>query len=128
MVLTGAQTMQMQETELVCTLYIVFPKLPLISLFDVFSSCLEWRYTYPLLEEAGFETWAIDILGWGFSDLGLFCDFSYLISSFSLYILVMLSSFFLIYHQKNFPHVMWYQSVNTCIRYMCFLINVFLDP
>nr|POF11372.1 trna wybutosine-synthesizing protein 2/3/4 [Quercus suber] len=32
-------------------------------------SCLEWRYTYPLLEEAGLETWAVDILGWGFSDL-----------------------------------------------------------
>lgn len=37
----------------------------------LFSSCLEWRYTYPLLEEAGLETWAVDILGWGFSDLGL---------------------------------------------------------
>lgn len=36
-----------------------------------FSSCLEWRYTLPLLEEAGLETWAMDILGWGFSDLGL---------------------------------------------------------
>nr|POE51946.1 putative hydrolase yugf [Quercus suber] len=29
----------------------------------------EWRYPYPLLEEAGLETWAVDILGWGFSDL-----------------------------------------------------------
>ncbi|KAH9772410.1 AB hydrolase-1 domain-containing protein [Citrus sinensis] len=29
----------------------------------------EWRCTYPLLEEAGLETWAVDILGWGFSDL-----------------------------------------------------------
>lgn len=36
------------------------------------SSCLEWRYTYPLLENAGLETWAVDILGWGFSDLGTF--------------------------------------------------------
>jgi hypothetical protein len=43
----------------------------------LFSSCLEWRYTYPLLEEAGIETWAIDILGWGFSDLGLLHYFSY---------------------------------------------------
>ncbi|TVU38078.1 hypothetical protein EJB05_11428, partial [Eragrostis curvula] len=34
-----------------------------------YSSCLEWRYTYPLLEEAGLEAWAVDILGWGFSDL-----------------------------------------------------------
>jgi len=36
----------------------------------LFSSCLEWRYVLPLLEESGIETWAIDILGWGFSDLG----------------------------------------------------------
>jgi hypothetical protein len=35
------------------------------------SSCLEWRYTYPLLEEAGLEAWAVDILGWGFSNLGM---------------------------------------------------------
>ncbi|KAF5939163.1 hypothetical protein HYC85_023422 [Camellia sinensis] len=27
------------------------------------------RYTLPLLEEAGLETWALDILGWGFSHL-----------------------------------------------------------
>ncbi|KAK4603002.1 hypothetical protein RGQ29_011827 [Quercus rubra] len=33
------------------------------------NSCLEWRCTYPLLEEAGLEAWAIDVLGWGFSDL-----------------------------------------------------------
>ncbi|ONM25049.1 alpha/beta-Hydrolases superfamily protein [Zea mays] len=33
------------------------------------GSVLEWRYTYPLLEEAGLEAWAVDILGWGFSDL-----------------------------------------------------------
>ncbi|KAE8776014.1 hypothetical protein D1007_51400 [Hordeum vulgare] len=37
--------------------------------FDRYSSCLEWRYTYPLLEEAGLEAWAVDILGWGFSNL-----------------------------------------------------------
>ncbi|KNA20252.1 hypothetical protein SOVF_054250 isoform C [Spinacia oleracea] len=30
---------------------------------------IEWRYTYPLLEEAGLESWAFDVLGWGFSDL-----------------------------------------------------------
>ncbi|KAL9270309.1 Alpha/beta hydrolase domain-containing protein [Drosera capensis] len=33
-------------------------------------SCLEWRFVMPLLEEAGLESWAVDILGWGFSDLG----------------------------------------------------------
>uniref|UniRef100_A0A7C9DIN6 AB hydrolase-1 domain-containing protein n=1 Tax=Opuntia streptacantha TaxID=393608 RepID=A0A7C9DIN6_OPUST len=30
---------------------------------------IEWRYMYPLLEEAGVDAWAIDILGWGFSGL-----------------------------------------------------------
>ncbi|KAH0969144.1 hypothetical protein GBA52_028993 [Prunus armeniaca] len=30
----------------------------------------EWRCAYPLLEEAGLEAWAVDVLGWGFSDLG----------------------------------------------------------
>lgn len=29
----------------------------------------------PLLEQAGFETWAIDILGLGFSNLGCFLIF-----------------------------------------------------
>ncbi|CAN0857817.1 hypothetical protein LINGRAHAP2_LOCUS6940 [Linum grandiflorum] len=49
---------------------------PLLLLHCFDSSCLEWRCTYPLLEEAGLESWAVDILGWGFSDLGVFqpCD------------------------------------------------------
>ncbi|XP_057962205.1 alpha/beta hydrolase domain-containing protein VTE7-like [Malania oleifera] len=42
---------------------------PVVLLHGFDSSCLEWRYMYPLLEEAGLETWAVDILGWGFSDL-----------------------------------------------------------
>ncbi|XP_039163121.1 uncharacterized protein LOC120290775 [Eucalyptus grandis] len=42
---------------------------PVVLLHGFDSSCLEWRYTYPLLEDAGLETWAVDILGWGFSDL-----------------------------------------------------------
>ncbi|XP_076920948.1 alpha/beta hydrolase domain-containing protein VTE7-like [Bidens hawaiensis] len=42
---------------------------PIVLLHGFDSSCLEWRYTLPLLEQAGCETWAIDILGWGFSDL-----------------------------------------------------------
>ncbi|CAI9096468.1 OLC1v1032625C1 [Oldenlandia corymbosa var. corymbosa] len=51
---------------------------PLLLLHGFDSSCLEWRYTFPLLEEAGLETWAIDILGWGFSDLKNSppCDFA----------------------------------------------------
>uniref|UniRef100_A0A2P2IJT6 AB hydrolase-1 domain-containing protein n=1 Tax=Rhizophora mucronata TaxID=61149 RepID=A0A2P2IJT6_RHIMU len=42
---------------------------PVVLLHCFDSSCLEWRCAYPLLEEAGLETWAVDILGWGFSDL-----------------------------------------------------------
>ncbi|KAL6190143.1 hypothetical protein ACLB2K_036542 [Fragaria x ananassa] len=42
---------------------------PVVLLHGFDSSCLEWRYTYPLLEEAGLETWAVDVLGWGFSNL-----------------------------------------------------------
>ncbi|CAH9092563.1 unnamed protein product [Cuscuta epithymum] len=44
-------------------------KEPVVLLHCFDSSCLEWRRAYPLLEDAGLETWAIDILGWGFSDL-----------------------------------------------------------
>ncbi|CAI0463124.1 unnamed protein product [Linum tenue] len=42
---------------------------PLVLLHGFDSSCLEWRYTLPRLEEAGLEAWAVDVLGWGFSDL-----------------------------------------------------------
>ncbi|KAL8161448.1 hypothetical protein V2J09_012937 [Rumex salicifolius] len=42
---------------------------PVVLLHGFDSSCLEWRYVYPLLEKAGLESWAIDILGWGFSDV-----------------------------------------------------------
>ncbi|XP_020085451.1 uncharacterized protein LOC109708211 [Ananas comosus] len=42
---------------------------PVVLLHGFDSSCLEWRYTYPLLEDAGIEAWAVDILGWGFSNL-----------------------------------------------------------
>ncbi|KAK9272536.1 hypothetical protein L1049_002909 [Liquidambar formosana] len=42
---------------------------PVVLLHCFDSSCLEWRSTYPLLEEAGLEAWAVDVLGWGFSDL-----------------------------------------------------------
>ncbi|KAL8196442.1 hypothetical protein R6Q57_024737 [Mikania cordata] len=42
---------------------------PLVLLHGFDSSCFEWRYTLPLLEQASLETWAIDILGWGFSNL-----------------------------------------------------------
>ncbi|XP_021672925.2 alpha/beta hydrolase domain-containing protein VTE7 isoform X2 [Hevea brasiliensis] len=42
---------------------------PVVLLHCFDSSCLEWRCSYPLLEEAGLEAWAVDVLGWGFSDL-----------------------------------------------------------
>uniref|UniRef100_A0A7C9DGK3 AB hydrolase-1 domain-containing protein n=1 Tax=Opuntia streptacantha TaxID=393608 RepID=A0A7C9DGK3_OPUST len=42
---------------------------PVVLLHGFDSSVLEWRYMYPLLEEAGVDAWAIDILGWGFSGL-----------------------------------------------------------
>ncbi|CAA0823359.1 alpha/beta-Hydrolases superfamily protein [Striga hermonthica] len=42
---------------------------PVVLLYCFDSSCLEWRSVYPLLEEAGLEAWAVDILGWVFSDL-----------------------------------------------------------
>ncbi|XP_030466506.2 alpha/beta hydrolase domain-containing protein VTE7-like isoform X1 [Syzygium oleosum] len=42
---------------------------PVVLLHCFDSSCLEWRHAYPLLEEAGLEVWAVDVLGWGFSDL-----------------------------------------------------------
>ncbi|XP_037438326.1 uncharacterized hydrolase YugF-like isoform X2 [Triticum dicoccoides] len=42
---------------------------PVVLLHGFDSSCLEWRYTYRLLEDAGLEAWAVDVLGWGFSNL-----------------------------------------------------------
>ncbi|KAF5748928.1 monoacylglycerol lipase ABHD6 [Tripterygium wilfordii] len=43
---------------------------PVVLLHCFDSSCLEWRCAYPLLEQLGLEAWAVDILGWGFNDLG----------------------------------------------------------
>lgn len=64
------------------SLYVLCLSNPEFHTFLLFSSCLEWRYAYPLLEESGYETWAIDILGWGFCDLGLFYYFAYFMLSF----------------------------------------------
>lgn len=58
-----------------CTLFF-WESISTFDYFLLFSSCLEWRYTLSLLEQAGLETWALDILGWGFNNLGcLFSDF-----------------------------------------------------
>ena len=45
------------------------PPLVLLSSFDF--SCLEFRMLLPLLEEAGAEAWAVDIVGWGFTEAGV---------------------------------------------------------
>ncbi|KAH7366232.1 hypothetical protein KP509_18G069200 [Ceratopteris richardii] len=41
---------------------------PLLLLHGFDSSCLEWRNAYHKLEEANLESWAFDVLGWGFSN------------------------------------------------------------
>ncbi|CAL0318199.1 unnamed protein product [Lupinus luteus] len=79
---------------------------PVVLLHGFDSSCLEWRYAYPLLEESGFETWAIDILGWGFSDLGLFYYLAYCMSvltSFLYHFFVLFSIFFSFYPSEKLP-------------------------
>lgn len=87
------------------------------------SSCLEWRYTYPLLEGAGLETWAIDILGWGFSDLGeLLCLFSWP-NVLSIQVSLCSTSCFKVLsysfacEKNNFRHAMWQISATIYIRY-----------
>ena len=41
---------------------------PLVLLHGFDSSCLEWRRLMPQLEERNVEAWAMDILGWGFTE------------------------------------------------------------
>ena len=48
---------------------------PMLLLHGFDSSCLEWRRLMPELEERGLEAWAIDILGWGFTDRAVPQDF-----------------------------------------------------
>lgn len=88
----------------------------------LFSSCLEWRYGYPLLEESGFETWAVDILGWGFSDLGVFYYFAccvLFIYPFLFEVFCAFNSKFSFIHQKIFLLVTWCRSAITSIRFWC---------
>ena len=42
---------------------------PVLLLHGFDSSSLEFRRLWPVLEEAA-ETWAVDLVGWGFSDSG----------------------------------------------------------
>jgi len=44
-------------------------KVPLILVHGFDSSCLEYRRLGPKLAARGIDTYAVDILGWGFSDL-----------------------------------------------------------
>lgn len=46
-------------------------ELPVLLLHGFDSSCLEWRNLYPFLPPMGIEAWALDILGWGFTDAQL---------------------------------------------------------
>lgn len=41
---------------------------PLVLIHGFDSSCVEYRRLIPLLEEKGLEFYAIDVLGWGFTD------------------------------------------------------------
>lgn len=43
--------------------------MPVLLLHGFDSSSLEFRRLWPVLEES-FETWAVDLVGWGFSDSG----------------------------------------------------------
>ena len=45
------------------------PPLVFLSSFD--ASCLEFRMLIPLLEAAGTEAWAVDVVGWGFTEAGI---------------------------------------------------------
>merc|ERR1719163_316437 len=41
---------------------------PLVLLHGFDSSCLEWRRLMPQLEQRNVQAWALDVLGWGFTD------------------------------------------------------------
>ncbi|EKX36514.1 hypothetical protein GUITHDRAFT_78864 [Guillardia theta CCMP2712] len=49
---------------------------PLLLLHGFDSSCLEWRRLQPRLEEKGVESWAVDVLGWGFTEREAVSSFS----------------------------------------------------
>ena len=44
---------------------------PLVFLSSFDFSCLEFRMLLPLLEAANMEAWAVDIIGWGFTEAGI---------------------------------------------------------
>lgn len=44
---------------------------PLVFLASFDASCLEFRLLMPLLETAGLQAWAIDVVGWGFTNCGI---------------------------------------------------------
>lgn len=45
------------------------PPLVFLSAFD--ASCLDFRLLLPLLAEQGVQAWALDLVGWGFTEAGV---------------------------------------------------------
>lgn len=45
------------------------PPLVFLSAFD--ASCLDFRLLLPLLAEEGVQAWAVDLVGWGFTEAGV---------------------------------------------------------
>ena len=62
-----------------CTIYTIYNMLqtsgdsssPLVFLSSFDASCLEFRMLMPLLEAAGVEAYAVDLVGWGFTEARL---------------------------------------------------------
>lgn len=54
----------------------ISPAVQVMCLHGFDSSCLEFRRLCPLLEEAGFQPWAVDMLGWGFTEMPTDVDYS----------------------------------------------------
>lgn len=86
-----------------------------------------------MLEDAGLETWAVDILGWGFSDLGiLFCSSTFAIFIFQKDFANKDSGFahsfiplcFLVIFKEGFLRVMQLPSVIIFTRYLLILSNI----
>lgn len=50
--------------------YAAKPFLPVVLLHGFDSSLLEFRTLLPLLDAAGVPAWAVDLVGWGFTDAG----------------------------------------------------------
>lgn len=83
-----------------------------------------------MLEEAGLETWAVDILGWGFSDLGLFyllvgvCVYIWIFRPISIYLGSRCTTHIL-FGTKALLLLRVYSFLYVCLFLMlCFLFNM----